>query len=76
MAMLDMLSGVHDSQHVILIIDELGDSLGDVNHKQVLSAVSGVALRQEVTITGTCLWGSRTQALVLTWASMRHAHTR
>ena len=38
----------------VLILDELGDSLGDVNRKQVLSAVSEVARRQAVTIMGTC----------------------
>ena len=38
----------------VLILDELGDSLGDVNRKQVLEAVSDVARRQVVTILGTC----------------------
>ena len=38
----------------VLILDELGDSLGDVNRKQVLAAVSDVARRQAVTILGTC----------------------
>jgi hypothetical protein len=37
-----------------LVLDELGDSLGDVNRKQVLAAIDQVARAQGVTILGTC----------------------
>lgn len=38
----------------VLVIDELGNSLGEVNRKDVLSALRQVAERQRVTILGTC----------------------
>ena len=38
----------------VLILDELGNSLGDVNRRDVLRSLSGVAERQQVTILGTC----------------------
>jgi hypothetical protein len=38
----------------VLILDELGNSLGDVNRKDVLSDLHTVAAEQQVTILGTC----------------------
>jgi hypothetical protein len=38
----------------VLILDELGNSLGDVNRRDVLSSLSAVAEREQVTIFGTC----------------------
>jgi len=38
----------------VLILDELGNSLGDVNRREVLASLSDVAERQQVTILGTC----------------------
>jgi len=38
----------------VLILDELGNSLGDINRKDVLSALRAVARRRQVTILGTC----------------------
>jgi len=38
----------------VLVIDELGNSLGDVNRKDVLNALQRVAEDQRVTIFGTC----------------------
>ncbi|HVU61244.1 MAG TPA: hypothetical protein VHD58_06270 [Mycobacteriales bacterium] len=38
----------------MLILDELGNSLGEVNRKDVLSALQAVATEQQVTILGTC----------------------
>lgn len=38
----------------VLVIDELGNSLGEVNRKDVLAALRQVAERQRVTILGTC----------------------
>ena len=38
----------------VLILDELGNSLGEINRKDVLSALRTVAERQQVTILGTC----------------------
>lgn len=38
----------------MLILDELGNSLGEVNRKDVLSALQAVATEQHVTILGTC----------------------
>jgi hypothetical protein len=38
----------------VLILDELGNSLGEVNRRDVLSALQAVATEQEVTILGTC----------------------
>lgn len=38
----------------MLILDELGNSLGEVNRKDVLSALRAVATEQQVTILGTC----------------------
>jgi hypothetical protein len=38
----------------VLVIDELGNSLGEVNRKDVLGALRQVAKRQRVTILGTC----------------------
>jgi ATP:corrinoid adenosyltransferase len=36
-----------------LVLDELGNSLGEVNRKDVLGALKRVAERQQVTILGT-----------------------
>jgi len=38
----------------VLVIDELGNSLGEVNRKDVLAALRQVAEQQGVTIFGTC----------------------
>lgn len=38
----------------VLILDELGNSLGDVNRKDILDALATVARAQQVTILGTC----------------------
>ncbi|MEH0819219.1 MULTISPECIES: hypothetical protein [unclassified Micromonospora] len=38
----------------LLILDELGNSLGDANRKDVLSALNAVAREQDITILGTC----------------------
>lgn len=38
----------------VLILDELGNSLGDVNRREVLKALSEVARQRQVTIFGTC----------------------
>ena len=38
----------------VLILDELGNSLGDVNRRAVLKALSEVAEQRQVTIFGTC----------------------
>jgi hypothetical protein len=38
----------------VLILDELGNSLGDVNRRDVLKALSEVAGQRQVTIFGTC----------------------
>jgi hypothetical protein len=38
----------------LLVLDELGNSLGDANRKDVLSALHRVAEQQGVTILGTC----------------------
>ena len=38
----------------VLILDELGNSLGDVNRREVLASLSDVAEKQQVTILGTC----------------------
>jgi hypothetical protein len=38
----------------VLILDELGNSLGDVNRRDVLKALSEVAEKRQVTIFGTC----------------------
>lgn len=38
----------------VLILDELGNSLGDVNRKDVLKDLHEVAAEQKVTILGTC----------------------
>ncbi len=38
----------------VLILDELGNSLGEVNRKEVLGNLRSVAERQQVTILGTC----------------------
>lgn len=38
----------------VLILDELGNSLGDVNRRDVLKALRDVAVEQKVTILGTC----------------------
>jgi hypothetical protein len=45
----------HDgAQGRVLILDELGNSLGDVNRKHVLADLHEVAAQQNVTILGTC----------------------
>jgi hypothetical protein len=38
----------------VLILDELGNSLGDVNRRDVLKALSEVAEQRQITIFGTC----------------------
>jgi len=38
----------------VLVLDELGNSLGDVNRKDVLRDLNEVASQQQVTILGTC----------------------
>lgn len=38
----------------VLVLDELGNSLGDVNRKDVLGDLNEVAAQQRVTILGTC----------------------
>jgi hypothetical protein len=38
----------------ILVLDELGNSLGDVNRRDVLESLQKVAEQQQVTILGTC----------------------
>lgn len=38
----------------VLILDELGNSLGEVNRRDVLTALSRVAMERQVTILGTC----------------------
>ena len=38
----------------VLVLDELGNSLGDVNRRDVLKALSEVAEQRQVTIFGTC----------------------
>ncbi len=38
----------------VLVLDELGNSLGDVNRKDVLRDLNEVAAQQQVTILGTC----------------------
>lgn len=42
------------AQGRVLILDELGNSLGDVNRKQVLADLHQVAVQQNITILGTC----------------------
>ncbi|MDI5973514.1 hypothetical protein POF50_029940 [Streptomyces sp. SL13] len=37
-----------------MILDELGNSLGEVNRKDLLAALHDVARRQHLTILGTC----------------------
>ncbi|AHH98596.1 hypothetical protein [Kutzneria albida] len=48
-----LLSDV-DTHGRVLVLDELGNSLGEVNRKDVLGALKRVAERQQVTILGTC----------------------
>lgn len=48
-----LLAGERASGRV-LILDELGDSLGEVNRRDVLEAIGSVAQAQGVTILGTC----------------------
>jgi len=43
-----------DTQGRVLVLDELGNSLGEVNRKDVLGALRTVADRQKITILGTC----------------------
>jgi hypothetical protein len=43
-----------DESGRVLILDELGNSLGDVNRREVLASLSMVAEEQQVTILGTC----------------------
>lgn len=38
----------------VLVLDELGNSLGEVNRRETLSALHAVAQRKHVTILGTC----------------------
>ncbi|MEU9891206.1 hypothetical protein [Sphaerisporangium sp. NPDC051011] len=38
----------------VLVLDELGNSLGEVNRRDVLTALSRVAKERQVTILGTC----------------------
>lgn len=48
-----LLASGHASGRV-LVLDELGNSLGDVNKRDVLSSLQHVANQQQVTILGTC----------------------
>lgn len=48
-----LLASGHASGRV-LVLDELGNSLGDVNKRDVLSSLKHVANQQQVTILGTC----------------------
>jgi hypothetical protein len=43
-----------DAHGRVLVLDELGNSLGDVNKRDVLGALKQVAEEQQVTILGTC----------------------
>jgi hypothetical protein len=43
-----------DTQGRVLVLDELGNSLGEVNRKDVLAALRSVADTQKITILGTC----------------------
>ncbi|MFC0541906.1 hypothetical protein [Kutzneria chonburiensis] len=43
-----------DTHGRVLVLDELGNSLGEVNRKDVLGALKRVAEQQQVTILGTC----------------------
>ncbi|WP_033440906.1 hypothetical protein [Saccharothrix sp. NRRL B-16314] len=43
-----------DTHGRVLVLDELGNSLGEVNRKDVLGALKRVAAHQRVTILGTC----------------------
>lgn len=48
------LLAAQDSTGRVLVLDELGNSLGDVNRRDVLQALLSVAEGQGVTILGTC----------------------
>ena len=48
-----LLASGHASGRV-LVLDELGNSLGDVNKRDVLSSLQHVANQQQVTTLGTC----------------------
>ena len=43
-----------DAAGRVLVLDELGNSLGEVNKRDVLSSLKQVAAEQQVTILGTC----------------------
>jgi hypothetical protein len=43
-----------DTHGRVLVLDELGNSLGEVNRKDVLGALRAVAEKKQVTILGTC----------------------
>jgi ABC-type hemin transport system ATPase subunit len=43
-----------DAAGRVLVLDELGNSLGDVNKRDVLTSLKQVAAEQQVTILGTC----------------------
>lgn len=51
---LSALLAAEDTTGRVLVIDELGNSLGEVNRKDVLGALRRVAEEQRVTILGTC----------------------
>lgn len=48
------LLAAEGAQGRVLVLDELGNSLGDVNRKDVLRDLNEVANQQQVTILGTC----------------------
>lgn len=48
------LLAAEGAQGRVLVLDELGNSLGDVNRRDVLRDLNEVAAQQQVTILGTC----------------------
>lgn len=48
------LLAAEGSRGRVLVLDELGNSLGDVNRRDVLHELNKVAARQDVTILATC----------------------
>lgn len=62
----------------VLVIDELGNSLGEVNRKDVLTALQRVATEQRVTILGTCqdsvLYDAADAARSILWFTHASVH--
>ncbi len=54
MVVLAALLSVDDARGRVLIVDELGDSLGRENLRTVLRAIGGVAQRCQITVLATC----------------------